>query len=131
MHNTFGFTKLVVWDLEAAAAFYKAVCGLEELARVEDAIGGRKISEIMFKPSHEGAATFVLLTFLDAPKPARDEAILGFITDSTDAFVERALAAGGALVEGARDVAAHGVRVAFVTDPEGHLIEVAQMLAQG
>ena len=128
MQNTFGFTKLLVADLEAAATFYKAVCGLEELARVDDEIAGRKISEILFKPPYQGAATFVLLTFLDAPKPSKDEVIVGFITDSTDAFVERTLANGGRLVQEARDMPAHGVRVAFVTDPEGHLIEVAQML---
>ncbi|SMH37888.1 VOC family protein [Azospirillum agricola] len=127
--TNYGFTKLLVWDLEATANFYKAVAGVVELARVEDEIGGRKIAEIMFKPTHEGASTFVLLKFLDAPKPTNDEVIVGFVTDNADAFVERAVAAGGTVVDAARDIPAHGVRVAFVTDVEGHLIEVAQLLA--
>lgn len=126
--TNFGFTKLLVWDLEATAAFYTSVCGVTELARVEDEIAGRKIAEILFKPSYEGAATFVLLKFVDAPKPTNDEVIIGFITDDVDAFAERAVAAGGAVVQPARDMPAHGVRVAFVTDVEGHLIEVAQIL---
>ncbi|MBY6262095.1 glyoxalase/bleomycin resistance/dioxygenase family protein [Azospirillum sp. 412522] len=130
VQNNFGFTKLLVSDLEATATFYKTVCGLEEMARVDEEIAGRQISEILFKPPYEGAATFVLLKFLDTSAPSTAEVILGFITDSTDAFVERTLGAGGTLVQEARDMPAHGVRVAFVTDPEGHLIEVAQLLTQ-
>jgi lactoylglutathione lyase len=124
----FGFTKLLVNDLEATAEFYKAVCGLTETARVDAKIGGRPISEILFAPAYQGAATFVLLKFLDAPKPTNDEVILGFSTEDLEAFVERAKAAGGAVVEAPYDNPEHGVRVAFVTDVEGHLIEVVQLL---
>jgi predicted enzyme related to lactoylglutathione lyase len=127
--NHFGFTKLLVHDLEAAAAFYKAVAGLSEMARVDAEIGGRKISEIIFNASGQGAATFVLLKFLDAPKPTNDEVILGFQTEDVEAFVARAVANGGAVVEKPHDNPAHGVRVGFVTDCEGHLIEVVQLLS--
>lgn len=123
-----GFTKLLVSDLEATAAFYKNVAGLTETARVEAEIAGRKISEILFAPGYQGAATFVLLKFLDAPKPTNDEVILGFVTPDVDAFITRAVQAGGTLVEAAYDNVPHGVRVGFVTDVEGHLIEVVQML---
>lgn len=126
--TAFGFTKLLVHDLEKTAQFYKAVCGLVETARVEAEIGGRKISEIMFAPAHQGAATFVLLKFLDAPKPARDEVILGFVTDDVAAFAERTRSAGGAVVQAPYDNVEHGVKVGFVTDVEGHLIEVVQLL---
>ncbi|WP_257459192.1 VOC family protein [Archangium lipolyticum] len=129
MSNTkFGFTKLLVNDLEASAAFYTSVCGLAETGRVEASIAGRNIREILFAPAHEGSATFVLLKFLDAPKPANDEVILGFMTDDVDAFVERAKAAGGAVAQPAYSAVEHGVKVAFVTDVEGHLIEVVQLL---
>ncbi|MDD3798823.1 MAG: VOC family protein [Novosphingobium sp.] len=124
----FGFTKLLVEDLDKTAAFYKSVCGLEETARVDAKIGGRDISEILFAPTADSAATFVLLKFLDAPKPTNDEVILGFQTGDIDAFVERALAAGGAVVDPVWNNAEHGVKVAFVTDCEGHLIEVVQMI---
>lgn len=124
----FGFTKLLVEDLDKTADFYKAVCGLTETARVDAVIGGRNISEILFAPTAEAAATFVLLKFLDAPKPTNDEVILGFQTGDIDAFVERTLAAGGAVVDPVWDNPEHGVKVAFVTDCEGHLIEVVQMI---
>jgi catechol 2,3-dioxygenase-like lactoylglutathione lyase family enzyme len=124
----FSFTKLLVDDLEETARFYKSVCGMVETGRVEAEIGGRKISEILFAPAYQGAATFVLLKFLDAPKPTNDEVILGFVTDDVEAFVERAKAAGGALAKAPYDNLEHGVKVGFVTDVEGHLIEVVQLL---
>jgi len=128
-YESFRFTKLLVHDLEAAAAFYKAVAGLSEMARVDAEIGGRKISEIIFNASGQGAATFVLLKFLDAPETDNDEVILGFQTEDVEAFVARAVANGGAVVEKPYDNPAHGVKVGFVTDCEGHLIEVVQLLS--
>ncbi|OCC25502.1 hypothetical protein MB02_02375 [Croceicoccus estronivorus] len=124
----FGFTKLLVDDLETTSAFYKSVCGLVETGRVDARIGGRAISEILFAPTADGGPTFVLLKFLDAPKPTNDEVILGFQTDDVDRFVERAVAAGGTEVDAARTDPEHGIKVAFVTDCEGHLIEVVQIL---
>ena len=124
----FGFTKLVVADLERSLAFYRAVAGLEESARVDAEIAGRKISEILLHPTTPGGANLVLLKFLDRPAPAADEAILGFITADLDAFVARARAAGGSVYEAIKSMPEHGVRVAFVKDVEGHLIEVVQPL---
>lgn len=124
----FGFTKLVVTDLEAAATFYKSVAGLTELARIDEEVAGQKISEILFKPNYEGAATFALFKFHGQAQPGASEVVLGFVTDNVDAFLERAVAAGGALVDPARDMPHHGVRVGFVKDHEGHLLEVVQML---
>ncbi|HUD94934.1 hypothetical protein [Sphingobium sp.] len=45
----FGFTKLVVRNLEAMATFYKEVAGLTEVGRIQDAVGDRKIVEILFQ----------------------------------------------------------------------------------
>ncbi len=128
-HAHFGFSKLLVNDLEAAATFYSSVCGLTELARVTSDIAGRPISEIMYNPTGEGGATFVLLQFTDSDARGSDEVIIGFQTDDVDAFVERAVAAGGSIVEAVKSMPEHGVRVGFVADPEGHLIEVVELLA--
>lgn len=124
----FGFTKLVVADLERSATFYKAVCGVEESGRVDAEIAGRKISEIMLHPTTPGGATLVLLRFHDLPRPAADELILGFMTLDLEAFVMRARDAGGSVYEEIKSMPEHGVRVAFVKDVEGHLIEVVQLL---
>lgn len=128
MHH-FGFTKLVVTDLDAAHAFYRDVFGLTEQARVSADIGDRAIDEIMYAPTAPGGASFVLLRFTDAPDPAPAGVIPGFVTDDVDATVERAVAAGGSVVAAAHDMPEHGVRVAFVADIEGRLIELVQMLA--
>jgi catechol 2,3-dioxygenase-like lactoylglutathione lyase family enzyme len=124
----FGFTKLIVGDLERSADFYTSVCELTELARVDAAIEGRRISEIMFNATGQGGATFVLLTYRDTPKPSSNEVILGFITKNVHAFVERAKAAGGSVAQEVESQPQHGVKVAFVRDVEGHLIEVVELL---
>jgi predicted enzyme related to lactoylglutathione lyase len=123
----FGFTKLLVNDLEGCAAFYSGVCGLRELARVDAEIAGRPIREIMYHPTADGGATFVLLQFLDRPGTG-SEAILGFQTDDLQDFVRRAVAAGGQVADPTTELPEHGVKVAFVRDVEGHLLEVVELL---
>jgi len=126
--DSFGFAKLVVGDLEKTASFYKAVFGLTEQARVDSAIDGRVIREILFKPTAPGGATLVLLTFPDMPDPVSSEVILGFTTADMSALLERTRIAGGTIVEEAARRPEHGVTVAFVRDVEGHLIEIVQPL---
>lgn len=124
----FGFTKLIVQDLEAMATFYKEVAGLTESGRVQATVGDRKIDEILFNATSEGGSTLVLFKFLDRDAPAAEEVILGFITPDLAAFVERTKAAGGAIVTDIETQVEHGVKVAFVRDPEGHLLEVVEVL---
>ena len=124
----FGFTKLIVNDLEKTVAFYKEVCGLEEWARVSADVDGREIDEIMLQPTAENGATLVLWKWRDREAIVVDEVILGFQTPDVTAFVQRVRDAGGTIVQGIKDMPEHGVRVAFVTDVEGHLIEVVELL---
>ena len=125
----FGFTKLIVQDLEAMATFYKDVAGLTESGRVQAAVGDRAIDEILFNATGEGGPTLVLFKFLDRDAPATEEAILGFVTPDLEAFVQRTKAGGGAVVTDIETQVEHGVKVAFVTDPEGHLLEVVELLS--
>ena len=129
--NHFGFTKLVVADLDRTAAFYQDVFELEEMARVTADISGRRIDEIMFQATAPGGATFVLLRFDDLPQPSVDGVIPRFVTDDVAAVVERAVTAGGDVVQEPRAQPEHGVIVAFVTDTDGRLIEVVELLGQG
>ncbi len=92
------------------------------------AIGGRRISEVFFAATATGGATFVLLAFHDAPKPAGGEVILGAITSDIDAFFARAVSAGGSLVEAPHELVEPKIEAGFVADVEGHLIEVVQQL---
>jgi len=122
----FGFTKLLVVDLEKSAQFYRDVFGLKETTRIQSEIAGRALEEILFNPTGDGAATFVLLKFVDATVPSANELILGFLTSDIDALVARATTAGASVVREALDYPHLSVKVAFITDLEGHLIEVVQ-----
>jgi predicted enzyme related to lactoylglutathione lyase len=124
----FSFAKLVVADLEKSAVFYRDVFGLKETTRIRAEVRGRGLEEILFNPTGEGAAIFVLLRFDDATTPSSDELILGFHTDDVDALADRALAAGGTLARETQDFPHLGVRVAFIADLEGHQIEVVQVV---
>jgi predicted enzyme related to lactoylglutathione lyase len=124
----FGFTKLIVQDLDKTAQFYKHVCGLDEWTRVSAAVNDRAIDEILFQPTAEGGATLVLWKWRDRETLVTDEVILGFQTPDVAAFVARVEAAGGKVVQSIKDMPEHGVRVAFVSDPEDHLIEVVELL---
>ena len=122
----FGFTKLQVGDLEKSATFYRAVCGLVDQNRIDTESAGRKLSEILFAPTAPGGATFVLIHYYDTPAPVRGELILGFTTNDLEAFVGRARAAGGGVEREPYAIPELKLRVAFVRDIEGHLIEVVQ-----
>jgi catechol 2,3-dioxygenase-like lactoylglutathione lyase family enzyme len=124
----FGVTKLVVHDLHAAHEFYSEACGLVEVFRYDSEIAGRPITEIGYAPTSEGGASFALIKFLDRDKPETGEQILGFTTDNIENFVARAETAGGRVTDPIREMPDLNLRVAFVEDGEGHLIEVVQML---
>ncbi|MDG2027701.1 MAG: VOC family protein [Acidimicrobiales bacterium] len=128
MSQQFSFTKLVVADLEAMHEFYTTVFGLRELARVDAAIGDRPIHEIMYLPTSEGGGSLVLFHFEGQDTPVNEESILGFVSDDLDALVATAVANGGRVVEEPHEMTEHGIRVGFVTDPEGHLLELVEML---
>ena len=122
----FSFTKLVVADLDRCARFYEAVCGLKPQARVEGAVAGRPITEIIYEPTNKGGGSFILLAYNDGPPVASGEIITGFASEDAEAFAAKAVAEGGAVIEAVRDAPAHSLKVGFVADPEGHLIEVIQ-----
>jgi len=127
-NTNFMFTKLQVKDLEAAVSFYTAVVGLVEMNRVEAAIAGRAVSEVVFMPTYEGGPMFILAQFHDTTAPAANELILGFATQDIAGFIARAEQAGGKVIEPAREVpGTGGMQVAFVADPEGHVLQLTQM----
>lgn len=123
-----GFTKLVVENIDAMSKFYGAVCGFEEEGRADAKIGGHPIREVHFRADPPGSGTFTLTKFLDARRPTTQAVILGFIAPNISQFVERAVKAGGVLVEPVTPDPEHGVKYAFVKDIEGNLIEVVELL---
>ena len=125
LDTDFMFTKLIVDDIEKAAAFYVAVCGLVEMHRIEATIIGRAVTEIIYQPTYQGGPMFILAKFHGAPKPNNDELILGFATADLEAFLERVTRAGGRVVEPIQDPG-HGMRHAFIEDVEGHVVQISE-----
>lgn len=122
----FSFTKLVVGDLERCAVFYASAFGLTEQYRVHSEIAGRPIDEILYEATAPGGGTLVLLRFTDTTEAASAGVITGFVTDAIDALFARAVAAGATVAQAVADAPEHGVRVGFLADPEGRLIEVVE-----
>jgi predicted enzyme related to lactoylglutathione lyase len=130
MAADFGFTKLVVHDLDETAAYYRSVYDLHAVHRVRGAsIGGEQIDEIMM--SADPSAQFgslVLLKYLGRGPSPSGELILGFTTDDLPGLLERVRANGGTVTEPIKELPELKLSVAFATDPEGHLAELVQML---
>lgn len=129
--SNYGFTKIVVGDLERTAAFYKAVFDYRELQRVQSDVAGEPMDEIIMVRGEDmgGEVTLIVWKWPNRPAPKESDVILGFITSDVDTVVARAQAAGGKVVQMPRNQPEHGVRVAFIADVDGRLIEVVQMLS--
>jgi lactoylglutathione lyase len=122
------FTKLIVRDLAAQAAYYRAVCGFGEGHLVRSEIGGRGMEEILFR-NDDGGTDLILLRWLDGPAPTPSGVIPGFYTDDLDAFERRVLENGGAVVAAPKVLANGNIQIAFYSDPEGYVTEVLQVLS--
>jgi predicted enzyme related to lactoylglutathione lyase len=124
-----GFTKLVVHDLEKLSTFYCEAYGLHAVKRVREHIGDEEIDEIMLAADPEAPfGSFVLLKYLARSPSPIGELLLGFVTDDLPALLGRVCAAGGAVHVPMREMPELGLRVAFATDPEGHVAELVQLL---
>jgi predicted enzyme related to lactoylglutathione lyase len=132
MSAAFSFTKLIVHDLEKLAAFYREVYGLHAVQRVREKIGDEAIDEIMLSPDPDAAfGSLVLLRFTGRGPSPSGELILGFTTDDLPALLERVRAAGGGVHAGIETLPELRLRVAFATDPEGHLAELVELQKEG
>jgi len=121
--TSFGFTKLIVDDLERMTAFYSEVYDLHAVHRVTgESIGGEDIDEIMMSADPNATwSSLVLLKYVARSGSPNGEVILGFTTDDLPGLLERVEAAGGHIHAPMKDLPELKVRVAFAKDPEGHL----------
>ena len=127
----FTFTKLVVGDLEAMADFYCDVFDLHRgtRERFDDGVGGEPIDEVALvaQPGDPWGAVSLLCFEAREPAAHRDAVILGFTTPDLAALLARVRQQGGALVGEVKEMPSHGIRVAFVRDPEGNLCELVEL----
>lgn len=118
------YVVLVVEDLDGALAFYTGVLGLELGHRsgpfAQLATGATRLA--LFE---RGAMAETLGFELRAPDPAAPAFELGFKVDSADAAYAELVAAGAEATTPPTD-RPWGQRTAYVRDPDGHLIELAE-----
>jgi predicted enzyme related to lactoylglutathione lyase len=125
----FAFLKLVVADLRKEAAFYRSVIGYGEGYRIEGAIAGRPIEEIVLA-GPDGEVEMLILAYTDGkgPAPSPSGVITGIYTPDLEAFERRVIAAGGSVAQpiGPIELPTGTSRLAFYADPEGYLLEVIE-----
>lgn len=129
--DQFVFTKIIVADIERAYDFYNKVFGMVEIARISNGEGLMEMHEIIM--GRAGAAgipipTLIVQRYPNRPVPSSELVTLGFNVMDIEATVSRAVAAGAAVKVPVTTDAEHGVKVSFLTDPQGHLLEVLQYL---
>ena len=113
--------RLLVDDFPAAFRFYRDVLGLEPTSGEEHDVYASFGSIAIFVRSGQEAA---------APlRPAGDGALLCLSVDDLDAAIARVEAGGGAFLGPAVAQPDWGIRVAYVRDPAGNLIEIHEELA--
>ncbi|SFT00011.1 VOC family protein [Saccharopolyspora flava] len=120
----YGFTKIVVNDLDAEFAFYRAVLGRVERTRYEF----DTLAEILMTSPGGTDQSLGLLHFKGKPAPTPGSSVLGFQTADIEDTVRRAEEAGGTVTEPPKEIPEVGVKVAFVQDPEGHVLELVEQL---
>ncbi len=127
----FSFTKIVVKDIDASERFYRDVLGLKVVARVTAPDSEYAQEECILSVSGGNDANqLLLIRYLTRPTPAPGEAWTGFAVDDVGAISAAVGRAGGKVLIAPFEVPQHGVKAAVVADPEGHMIELIQMLKQ-
>ena len=124
----FAFTKVFVNDLDTEAAFYLSTFDMTEKARLSFGAGSDALEEVILKTEHGDDSSFILWRYLERQTPSPGEATLGFAVADIHDTILRVKANGGSVVQDANKMPEAGVAVAFVADPEGHLLEIVQNL---
>lgn len=131
---TMGFVKLVTHDIEGLLPFYTDVFDFKVQYRVsanEDDPGYNRewaLDEILLHNANDQGTTLVLFEFRNREVVPAGGVILGISVPDIKVTLEKATAAGGTVARPLQVQPQHGVKVAFVTDPRGTLIEVIELL---
>jgi predicted enzyme related to lactoylglutathione lyase len=127
MITAYAFTKIIVADLAAMERFYCDTLGLRVQARIAVDKPGYVIRETVLVVGESGTL-LNLVQHLDRPCPAPGEAVVGLSVDDMDAVIDAATGAGGSVVTPPVDIPDHKLKIAYIADPEGHMLELLQPL---
>ena len=126
--ETLDYVVLIVADLERALGFYTGALGLVLQHRAEK-YAQMKAGTTRLSLYTRDAMAETLGTTIDPPSPGAPAFELGFkVLDCDAAFAE--LVAAGATAAVPPTTRPWGQRTAYVRDPDGNLIELAQDLGR-
>jgi catechol 2,3-dioxygenase-like lactoylglutathione lyase family enzyme len=125
----FGFTKLVVSDLDVSERFYRDVFGMKSLHRLASEEHAYALDEVVMSLSgSEGEHALVITRYLKRLCPPAGSAWTGFVVTDIEATLKCIERAGGRIEVAVHENAEHGVLAAIAADPDGHPIEVIQVV---
>jgi predicted enzyme related to lactoylglutathione lyase len=127
MIKAYAFTKIIVADLAAMERFYCDGLGLRVQTRIAVDKPGYALRETVLVVGESGTL-LNLVQYLDRPCPPPGEAVVGLSIDDMNAVIAAATEAGGSVVTPPVDIPDHQLKVAYIADPEGHLLELLQPL---
>ena len=127
---SFAFTKIVVADLNAAEQFYTRTLGLSRVTYIEFGEGLGQLQEVILTVPNgaAGAAQLNLIRYPNKPIPAPGETVIGFMVNDVDATVAAMTDAGARVTVPVVEMTDHRLKLAYVTDLDGHIIEIIQTL---
>lgn len=123
-------TKLVVSDLQRMSRFYADLFGFSEVARIKAQVAGEAIEEAVLINPDKPKEMLIIFCYLERPAPGNGEVILAFRARQIDQLLEHAVCLGARISSPAEDMQDSGYRVAFIADPEGHIVELMQPLRE-
>lgn len=86
------------------------------------------MEEIILTSGRDDDSSLIVWRYPERPTPPQGEAVIGFNVPHIEDTVRAVEAAGGIVHTEVEQMPELGFAVAFVKDPEGHLIEIAQNL---
>lgn len=127
--QAFGFTKLVVQNLDPVVRFYCEVFGLQEQRRVGTDQHRYALDEAVLTLPGAAPHALIITRYRQLQAPAAGAAWTGFVVDDLDATLALVTRLGGKVEVEPHRNPEYAVIAAIAADPEGHLIEILQMLA--
>lgn len=120
-------TAVWVSDLESTIEFYEDVFGLE---KSREFVGGDGVTNYFVSGESDAEIQFKYDENVDVEADSGTVDHLAVAVEDVDATTERVVEEWDCtVVDGPQDLEEMGVRIAFVTDPEGYTVETIQKLS--
>lgn len=113
-------------DLEKSERFYTETLGLSRVTYIEFGEGPGALEKVILAVPEQaaGMAQLNLIRYPNLPVPTPGEAVFGFMVDNIEATMSAVVAAGSQIAVPLQEIPDHRLKLSFITDPEGHMIEI-------